>query len=213
MLLYDHPKSGNGYKVRLFLSLIGQPCQLAFLDMNAREHKSGWFLQLNPRGQVPVLLDGETVLFDSQAIVFYLAKKYAPHWLGADMADKARVVQWLSFCAKELANGLQALRLYRLLGADVDPVKTADIALASLAVLEDRLARDRWLCGSTTTIADICCFAYVHLAPDAGLQTDELTNVTRWLEQIRALPGFVEFGQFAHLQPVSPTPHPTEIRK
>ena len=80
--LYDFELSGNCYKVRLLMSLLGLEHELVPVNLLAGEHKSPKFLQLNLLGEVPVLTDGDLVLADSQAILVYLAKKYGNEaWL------------------------------------------------------------------------------------------------------------------------------------
>ncbi|MGK7890056.1 MAG: glutathione S-transferase N-terminal domain-containing protein, partial [Leptolyngbyaceae cyanobacterium] len=70
--LYGHPLSGNSYKVRLLLELLNLEYEWVFVDLMKAEHKSPEYLALNPFGQVPLLVDGETKLADAQAILVYL---------------------------------------------------------------------------------------------------------------------------------------------
>jgi len=79
------------------------------------EHKQPDFLALNPFGQVPVLVDGNTVVSDSQAILTYLALKYNPQWFPTAPEMAAQVVRWLSVAANEISQGLAAARLFYLL--------------------------------------------------------------------------------------------------
>ncbi|HEY3583408.1 MAG TPA: glutathione S-transferase N-terminal domain-containing protein, partial [Casimicrobiaceae bacterium] len=82
MKLYDFPLSGNCYRVRLFLSLLGMHYELKPVDLVKGEHRQPPFLELNPRGQVPTLEDDGTVVWDSMAILVYLARKYGGEkWL------------------------------------------------------------------------------------------------------------------------------------
>ena len=83
MKLYDVDVSGNCYKVRLLISLLGIDCEMSPVDLyKSREHKSPEFLRLNPRGQVPVLTDGKVTIWDSQAILVYIARKHGgDDWL------------------------------------------------------------------------------------------------------------------------------------
>ena len=64
--LYGHPMSGNSYKVKLLLSLLGLDYEWITVDLMKGEHKHPEFLKLNPFGQVPVLVDGDVVLADAQ---------------------------------------------------------------------------------------------------------------------------------------------------
>ena len=82
MKLYDLELSGNCYKVRLLLALLGQDHELAPVDVLGGEQKSAAHLARNPFGEIPVLEDGEVVLRDSQAILVYLAREYGGEtWL------------------------------------------------------------------------------------------------------------------------------------
>ncbi len=106
MKLYSHPLSGHSHRARLFLSLIGVDVDVVEVDLAAREHKSASFLALNPFGQLPVLEDEDVIISDSNAILVYLAKKYAPEgWLPEDPAAAAAVQRWLSVAAGEIAYG------------------------------------------------------------------------------------------------------------
>lgn len=191
MKLYDHPASGNGYKVRLFLALAGIAAERVTVDVAARAHKTPDFLALNPRGQIPVLVDGETVLFDSQAILVYLAARHAPAWLPADPRGLGEVTQWLAFAAKEIAVGLQAARLHFLIGAPADIAAAQAEARRALAILETWLSARDWLVGDRPTVADIACFPYVALAPEGRVDLDAYPAVRRWIGRIEALPAFV----------------------
>lgn len=80
--LYDLHRSGNCYKARLLLSFLRLEYEKISVNANAAENRTPEFLQLNPRGQLPVLEDDGQVLWDSTAILVYLAAKYGEgQWL------------------------------------------------------------------------------------------------------------------------------------
>ena len=79
--LYGGSVSGNAYKARLLLSLLGLDFEEINVNLMAGENRTGAFLALNPRGQIPVLVDGEVTIWDSQAILVYLARRYGVAWL------------------------------------------------------------------------------------------------------------------------------------
>ncbi|WP_334191910.1 glutathione S-transferase family protein [Pararhodobacter sp.] len=194
MILYSHPFSGNGWKVRLFLSLIGQDCEIRTVDLPGGENRSTAFLDLNPRGQVPVLAVPEGVLWDSQAILVYLAARHAPDWGGDDAFERAAVAQWLSFAAKEVATGLQALRLHRVMGRPLDVPAATRVAEGTLTLLEGRLAAHGWLVGGRPTIAEAAVYPYVSMAGEAGLSLAPYPSIRGWCARIEALPGFLPMG-------------------
>ena len=116
--LHRHPLSGHAHRARLFLSLVGQPCEIVAVDLAKGEHRTPDFLRLNPFGQVSVLVDGETVVPDSNAILVYLAKRLGrTDWLPEDAAGAARVQRWLSVAAGPIAFGPAAARLITVFGA------------------------------------------------------------------------------------------------
>ena len=92
MKLYGHPLSGHSHRARLFLSLLNQPAELIDVDLLERQHKTPEFLQLNPFGQVPVLVDDETVVCDSNAILIYLSRKLGrKDWLPEGASSLLRI--------------------------------------------------------------------------------------------------------------------------
>src|SRR3546814_1826986 len=114
MKLYYHPLSGHSHRARLFLSLIGQPAELIEVDLAQRAHKQPDFLKLNAFGQVPVLVDGDIAVADSNAILVYLSKKFGKtDWLPETPAQAAAVQRWLSVAAGDIAFGPAAARLVR----------------------------------------------------------------------------------------------------
>ena len=121
--LYRHVLSGHAHRVELLLSLLGLPCELVAVDMARGAHKAPDFVaKCNPFGQVPVMEDGEIAIADSNAILVYLASRYDPtgRWLPRDPVEAARVQQWLSVAAGQLAYGPATARLAVLFGARVD---------------------------------------------------------------------------------------------
>ena len=107
MKLYDLELSGNSYRVRLLLSLLGRKHELVTVNLMKGEHREPWFLKLNPRGQVPTLDDDGTVVWDSMAILVYLARKYGGEkWLPLDAKEMAEVMQWLAVMPSTSRGGL-----------------------------------------------------------------------------------------------------------
>lgn len=104
--LYWHALSGHSHRAQLFASLIGVEVELVEVDLAKRAQKAPDFLELNPFGQVPVLVDGDTVVPDSNAILVYLAKKHGKtDWLPEDAKGAAAVQRWLSVAAGQIASG------------------------------------------------------------------------------------------------------------
>ena len=112
MKLYDLDVSGNCYRVRLFLSLLRLPLELRTVNLMKGEQREAWYLALNPRGQVPVLDDNGTIVWDSLAILVYLARQYGgEQWLPLDATGMAAVMQWLAVMENETLYGLGKARI------------------------------------------------------------------------------------------------------
>jgi glutathione S-transferase len=199
MKLYAHPLSGNVHKVRLLLSALGLAHESVLVDLAAGAHLRPDFLARNPRGQVPVLEDGDVRLADSHAILVYLARRYDPsdRWLPREPAAEAAVVHWLSFAANELHNGVHLARFHHLLGAPVALDQAGAIAARSLDLLERHLARRPFLEHGTATIADLACFPPVGLAPDGKISLAHVPAVRAWIDRIQALPFYVDMPGLA----------------
>ena len=189
--LYGAPVSGNAYKVRLLLSLIGVEFEEIDVDLMAGGNRTGSFLALNPRGQIPVLVDGGVTVWDSQAILVYLARRYGEAWLPVDPAPMAEVMQWLAVSENELLFGLARARAVLHFGRDFDLAASQAYGRAGLKVLEQRLADNEWLAAGRPTIADVACMPYVALSRMGGISLDDRPAVGAWIDRIRALPGFI----------------------
>jgi glutathione S-transferase len=195
--LYDYVLSGNCYKVRLFLSIIGKEYEERAVDYYpGGEHRTPAFLELNPLGQIPVLTDGAVTLRDAQAILVYLAGKYDARrsWYPEDPETQGAIAMWLSFAGGELMNS-SAARLHDMLFYDFDIDKVRAAAHAAFRVLDDHLTdreidRGDWIVGDNPTIADIACFPYVALGGDGGISLDDYHAIRRWMSRIKAIPGF-----------------------
>jgi len=192
MKLYDLELSGNAYRVRLMLSLLGMKAEMQTVDLTKGENRQDWFLKLNPRGQVPVLDDAGTVIWDSLAILVYLARKYGgERWLPADPKGMAEVMQWLAVMENETLYGLGRARVilkFRLPGSLEE---AQALGKRGLAVLEQRLSGHDWLALGRLTIADVGCFPYVALASEGEVSLEPYPNVRKWIERIKKQPGFL----------------------
>jgi glutathione S-transferase len=201
MKLYSHPLSLNCYKVRLLLSFLGQEYDYENVDLVNDHHKSDEFLSLHPLGQVPVLVDGDFSIWDSQAILVYLARKFENEtWLPLTPETSAQITSWLSFAAKELAIGLAAARVHHLLGGqginfvtrlDIDIDRATAQAEKSLEVLNHYLSSHQWLAGDAPTIADIACFPAIEFAHEGKISVSAYPQVQAWVDRVNQLPDYI----------------------
>jgi glutathione S-transferase len=191
--LYDLPPSGNSYRVRLMLALLGLPYKRTTVRHDGGHFDSADVAKLNPLGEVPILVDGRTVLRDSQAILVYLALKHGPEWLPVEPAAAGAIAQWLSFSANEIQNGPRYARAIRSGMVAGDVAKHQRAAERALGALERHLTAREWLELGRPTIADVACYPYVANAAEGGLDMGKFVAVTAWLTRIERLPRFVAF--------------------
>jgi glutathione S-transferase len=137
MILYDYVLSASCYKVRLMAALLNIPLTLKAVNFHPeREHKSPDMLALNPKGTLPVLVDGHTVMAESTDMLRHLAELKGPDWLGEDDA------YWLDVAA-QLNATLGLARLHDILSFDADISQVRQDGIFQLRQLEERLSEQR----------------------------------------------------------------------
>lgn len=194
MKLYYHPLSGHSHRARLFLSLLGVEHEVIEVDLMTAQHKSPEYLKLNRFGQVPVLVDGDIKVADSNAILVYLAKKLGKQdWLPEEAEAAATIQRWLSVAAGEIAYGPAAARLITVFGAKRNPEEVIERAHGILKLIDTELSGQDFIAKNTPTIADVALYSYIARAPEGNVDLSDYPNVNAWLRRIEALPGFVEF--------------------
>ena len=191
--IYSFPLSGHSHRVILFAGLAGIAYEVVDIDLASGEHKQPDYLAINPAGQVPAIVDGTNTIADSNAILVYLARKYAPTFLPDDPVSEAEVQKYLSLAAGEIAFGPAAARLINVFNADLDRNFTHTIAAKALTTLERSLENKDYLVADKPTIADVAIYSYVAHAPEGGISLAPYPNVRRLLNNIEALEGFVPF--------------------
>src|SRR5690606_26019581 len=106
--------SGHCHRVAMLLDMLQLPYE--FVEAGADVRRSEAFLKLNPLGQIPVLIDGDLTLSDSNAILTYLSTRYAAqsHWYPTEAVAVAHVQRWLSIAAGEVRYGPASARMTAL---------------------------------------------------------------------------------------------------
>jgi glutathione S-transferase len=194
MTLYDLEISGNCYKIRLFLGLLGIAYRKVPVNTRTGENKRPEFLALNPRGQVPVLEDDGHLVWDSASILVYLARKYGGDlWYPMEARPASEVARWLAISQQTeiTVTGLSRARAMTLFGVAGQFEDFRERGRHFLRFLDAYLRDRTWLALDRPTIGDIACYPYIALAPDGGVSLDEYRAIGRWFERIRALPGYL----------------------
>lgn len=196
---YNYVLSGNCYKFRLLANILNVSYDSIAVDFHpGKAHKSEEMLQLNPAGTLPILQIGDETLTETQAMLLWLAEHHAPKntwWPSADPGQTIKAMQWLAFSSR-LSATIGELRLHTMLNKNINAEAAHTGAIATLRELESHLTEQSikgfdWLVGNSPTIADIACFPYTALAPDAGLEHDFYPAIRNWLYRVRSLEGFI----------------------
>lgn len=195
LTLYDNLDSGNGYKVRLLLSLLGQPYRWVELDLERGETRTPQFLAKNPNGRVPVLeLEDGSCLAESDAILWYLAEDTP--FVPEDRLARAQVLQWMFF-EQYSHEPYVATSRYILRHLPPDHPRRTELpqrlerARAALEVMERHLEWRRWFVADRYTVADIALYANTHVAHEASLDLEPWPKVRAWLERVAGEPRHV----------------------
>lgn len=193
--LYDYLDSGNGYKVRLVLSLLDIPYRRVELDIDRGETRTPQFLAKNANGRIPTLeLDDGGVLAESNAIMFFLATDSA--YLPDDPWLRAQVLQWMFFEQYSHEPAVAVARYILRHTADDSPRRAElpmlrEKGMAALEVMESHLASRHFFVAERFTIADIALYAYTHVAHQGGFDLSGFPAVNAWLDRVGQQPGHV----------------------
>jgi glutathione S-transferase len=197
MQLHADPITVNCRKVLAGLDLIGAPFELVHVDYFKGQQKEPAYVAVNPNASLPALVDGDFVLWESNAILQYAADKVANHSAyPTDLKTRSDVNRWLLW---ESSSWFPSCYVYLvencvkpLLGGQADPAVLAaqDAQFHKLAaILDARLATHAWVCGDHPTIADIALAAPMHLHGWQQLPLEPHANLLRWLtERVETLP-------------------------
>ncbi|MEM9279328.1 MAG: glutathione S-transferase family protein [Pseudomonadota bacterium] len=202
--LYFNPLSGHAHRPWAMLKLLGIEFEEIFVDFFKGEHKAPEYLKLNPLGQVPVLIDGDSVIRDSTAALVYLALKYDPErqWLPADPLAAANVQKWLATSTRDIWEGPGMARMIKIFNASQDhEAVVAKTDKLFNALFEPHLGEHDWLVGDRPTIADVSNYGYIAAVTEGEVDLSAYHNTSRWIERLEAYPGFTKMPAAAPYLP------------
>ncbi|MEE2662622.1 MAG: glutathione S-transferase family protein [Myxococcota bacterium] len=199
--LYDYLPSGNGYKVRLLLTLLRVPYELVLLDIKTGITREPAFLAKNANGKVPMLeLEDGRLLCESHAILSFFAEQ--TRFVPVDAYERAQMWQWMCFEQYSLEPFIGTLRFWRSsLGQSAEEIgeeryrEKLDGGYRALGVLNEHLRGREWMAGSAYTLADISLYAYTHVADEADFELGRFPEVLVWQERVRAQPRHLPITQ------------------
>lgn len=198
MKLYGFPPSPNTRKVHAVALHLGIPIEFQFVDLTKGGSRTPEFLKLNPTGRTPVLVDGELVLWESTAIMQYLAA-HKPSALWPDSpAAQADVLRWLSWQLAHWSKACEPLvfekvvkPFMRIGAADPVVVKQAhDVFHKEAAMLDAHLSKRAYMCGEALSLADFSVAAYLPFAQQAQFPLGNYANVRMWYGRMESLPAW-----------------------
>jgi glutathione S-transferase len=195
--LYCYAQSGNCFKAALMLNLCGADWAPRLVDYFNGETRTPAYREINEMGEAPVLEfktpQGLRRLSQSGVILDYLSAKFGR--FGPNSEDERReILRWTLFDNHKLTSYIGTLRfMLTFMKTGETPVTEflRGRALTALGVLNAHLGRQRFAIGERPTIADISMCGYLYWPEDFGVSWDDYPNVKRWLDDIRALPGWV----------------------
>lgn len=189
--LYTAP-TPNGWKASITLEELQLPYEVHVINLLAGEQRRPEYLQLNPNGRIPTIVDRDEdqfAVFESGAILIYLAEK-AGRLLPADRKGRSRVMQWLMFQMGGIGPMMgQANVFYRYFPEKIQPAidRYQNECRRLFEVLNARLADHEWL-ADDYSIADIANWSWVRTYKWSGVSVDGLEHLRRWMDQMKERP-------------------------
>lgn len=185
----------NGYKISIMLEEIGLPYQAQNINLKEQQQKEPWFLKLNPNGRIPVIVDhanGDFAVFESGAILIYLAEKTG-ELLSTDSKKRSLTLQWLMFQMGGIGpmQG-QANMFYRYFAETIPAaIERYQKETRRLYTVLDTRLKDHEYLAEEYSIADIATWPWVRIHDWAGVSTEGLPHLERWLKQIAQRPACI----------------------
>ena len=196
MKLFYHPFSANSRRALLAAAHLGIELELVKVDLPKGQHRTPGFLQINPNGRVPVLDDEGFMLWESRAIMEYLADKTPGQTLyPQEPRARAEVNRWLFWDAAHFSPGVGILLYENLIKGligegrpDSGEVRRGEALVARFApVLDAHLAFRTWLANDRVSLADLSLAAALAFAQQAAVPIADYPNIKTWLARVQAL--------------------------
>ena len=200
MKLYVLPPSPRAFKVIALKNHLGIECEMRLVDLSKGDQLTPDYIAMNPNRKMPVLEDDGFVLWESNAILFYLASK-TPHsrlW-PRDPKNQANVLRWLAWESAHFDAESCGMVGFEKISKGVLGLGTADPAFIArgeenfarfAAVLNESLRGRTWLTGDELTIADFSIGAWVPAAERLQLPVGEFSEIARWYDGLASLPAW-----------------------
>jgi GST-like protein len=179
----------NGWKISIALEEMGLPYEVRVIDFATQEQKADWYVRLNPNGRIPTLDDEGFILFESGAILIYLAEKTGK-FLPQDVHGRSRVIQWLMFQMSGVGPMMGQANVFLRYFPEKIPaaIERYQREVTRLfGVLDRQLASHEYIAGEYS-IADMALWPWVSGYEWSGVSVAEFASLQRWLSLVGARP-------------------------
>ncbi|MGO9932842.1 MAG: glutathione S-transferase family protein [Steroidobacteraceae bacterium] len=182
--LYTAP-TPNGWKISIALEEMRLPYEVRVIDFAANEQKADWYVRINPNGRIPSLVDDGFALFESGAILIYLAEKTGK-FLPGDVQGRSRAIQWLMFQMSGVGPMMGQANVFlryfpEKIQAAIDRYQREVTRL--FGVMDKQLSNHEYICGDYS-IADMALWPWVSGYEWSGVSVDEFAHLKRWLSLV-----------------------------
>ena len=198
LVLHEYAASGNCYKVRLTAAMVGKHVDRREYDIKKGETRTPDFLaNVNANGRIPVLQVGDRFIPESNAACYFVAE--GSGLIPTEPFDHADMLRWMFWEQYNHEPNIATLRFWmREIGsADLDDLKRLQMpgkrqaGNAALKLMDDHLKDREWFVGDGISLADICLFAYSHVAGEADFDLRRYSDVAAWIERVKGHPRYI----------------------
>jgi glutathione S-transferase len=202
LTLHEYAPSGNCYKIRLTAAMLGLEIERRHYDIMKGETRTQAFLsEVNANGRIPVLQIGDKFLPESNAACWYLASR-SP-LVPDDRFEQADVLRWMFFEQYNHEPNVATIRFWKAFVGYDNLTEAQRMALpgkqaageAALRLMDEHLRARDWFVGRHLTLADICLYAYTHVADEGGFELGAYPSVAAWVGRVAQQPGYVGMGE------------------
>lgn len=198
LILHEYSQSGNCYKVRLTAALVGAQLDRREYDIMKGETRTPEFLQnVSANGRIPVLQVGDRCIPESNAASYYVAE--GSTLIPTDPFDHADMLRWMFWEQYNHEPNIATLRFW-MHEVGVEKLTEAqrlqlsakrEGGNAALKLMDDHLSGRDWFVGDDISLADICLFAYTHVAGEAEFRLHAYPHVSGWIDRVQKQPNFL----------------------
>ncbi len=190
--IYGANLSAPANKVRMAANVLGLEYEYVQINIREGEHRAEKYLAINPAGKVPAIDDDGFKLFESDAIIKYLAVSEASTLYPEDIKQRATIDQWIDFVAIHVGAAMGRV-LFNRVFASFAKVPTDERSLSDgikflgrfLPVIDQQLSQTKYLVGDQFSLADISLLATTDPAEVAGIDLPPYANIVKWRNELK----------------------------